>query len=86
MRPGLESYATEEQDQKFYGIIPSIFVGATEQRRQSVGPVDRVEVFYQKIDQAFFRVQGGILCLTSKKGAIKEISPKIRAKYPPPPD
>jgi hypothetical protein len=86
MRPGLESYSTEEEDQKFYGIIPSIFVGATEQRRRSVGPVDRVEVVYQKIDQAFFRVQGGIICITSPSGAIKEISPKLREKYPLPPD
>ncbi len=84
MRPGLKSYSTEEEDNRFYSLIPSIFVGAVEQREKSVGPVDHVEVAYERIDQAFFRVQGGILCVTCEPGAMKEVSAKIRAKYPAP--
>jgi hypothetical protein len=57
MREGVQSHTTEEEDRKFFQMMPSIIVDAVERLEPLLGKVDNVTVRYEKVLLVFFRVQ-----------------------------
>jgi hypothetical protein len=57
MREGVQSFTTEEEDRKFFHMMPSIIVDAVERLEPLLGQVDNVTVRYEKVLLVFFRVQ-----------------------------